>query len=291
MAEHAQDKNAEWEKAEAYFIKLGEKPKFDLRLKVWLFKINFDKNVNDLLQQQDTILEAFNKVTTNEKFRKLLGAILRFGNCLNAGNKSRGQADGYSLQNLGTSMTLKDAKGKSILAICCEKLYQDDNEFIKFKDDFKEVYDSVKLSTEDLQKKTDKLKTENKTTRGQFGVIEKSDENLMETKFGKQISKWLETTEERCAKAEDNMKKVLKTYEEVNDLLMLEKKDEMRSKSDKFFKFFAEFFDNVHKALPKVEEPKKEKKGGTAAKGGRGKSAAQASMMAELQAKQAQMKK
>ena len=49
MAEHAQDKNAVWEKAEAYFIKLGEKPKFELRLKVWLFKITFEKNVDELI--------------------------------------------------------------------------------------------------------------------------------------------------------------------------------------------------------------------------------------------------
>lgn len=39
MQEYAMDKEAEWEKAEAYFIELGKLPKFDLRLQVWLFKI------------------------------------------------------------------------------------------------------------------------------------------------------------------------------------------------------------------------------------------------------------
>lgn len=257
MAEHAQDKEAVWEKAEAYFIKLGEKPKFDLRLKVWLFKIGFDPAVSELLRQQETLLEAFRKVLESKKWRQILGAILAFGNCLNAGNKSRGQADGFSMGNLGTSMTLKDAKGNSILKICCQKLFEEDNEFAKYKEDFKEVYDAIKLSTEDLQKKTDKLKADNKTTKSQFSVLEKSDETLMDVKFGKQISKWLETTDERVAQCEENMAKVLKQYEVAADLLMLEKKDEMRSKSDKFFKFFAEFFDQIQKCMPKVEEPKK----------------------------------
>ena len=36
--------------------------------------------------------------------------------------------------------------------IICKMLQEDDNEFVKFKDEFKEVYDAVKLNTEDLQK-------------------------------------------------------------------------------------------------------------------------------------------
>lgn len=43
MAEYAQDPKAEWAKTEAYFIKLGEKKKFDVRIKIWLYKINFEK--------------------------------------------------------------------------------------------------------------------------------------------------------------------------------------------------------------------------------------------------------
>jgi len=130
MAEHAADPKAEWEKSEAYFIKLGEKKKFDLRIKLWLFKISYEKSVSDLMNQQDTVLRGFKSLVENEKLKKLLGAILKFGNCLNAGNKSRGQADGFSLGNLGTSLTLKDANGSSMLKLCCLKLVEDDPTFI-----------------------------------------------------------------------------------------------------------------------------------------------------------------
>ena len=133
MEQYAQDKEAEWEKTEAYFIKLGQKPKFHLRIKVWLFKLTFDKRMDDLSNQQNTILEAFDSIKTNPKLKKLFGAVLRFGNCMNAGNKSRGQADGFDLGDLKSTTTLKDKDGNSILMILCQTLFEEDNEFAKFK--------------------------------------------------------------------------------------------------------------------------------------------------------------
>lgn len=71
--------------------------------------------------------------------------------------------------------------------IICKTLYEEDTEFHKFKDDFKPVYDSVKLSTEDLQSKTDKLKNENNKTKNLFSQIDKADDCLMELKYGKEM--------------------------------------------------------------------------------------------------------
>lgn len=162
---------------------------------------------------------------------------------MNAGNKNKGQADGFALSNLGSTETIRDAEGNSILKICCEKLFEEDNSFGKFKEQFSEVYSAIKMSISELQKKTDKLKTENNMTKSQFNVIEKSDECLMETKFGKQIKKFLESTDEKVEEAEEQMVKVNKAFEEINDAYMVEKKDDMRSKSEKFFAFFANFID------------------------------------------------
>lgn len=41
--------DAEWETTEAFFITLGAKKKFETRLKLWQFKLTFEKQVNDLL--------------------------------------------------------------------------------------------------------------------------------------------------------------------------------------------------------------------------------------------------
>ena len=67
----------------------------------------------------------------------------------------------------------------------------------------------------------------------------------MEVKFGKQIKKWLETTDVKVNKVEENQKKLVKDYAEICDKLMLTKADEKRSKSDKFAVFFVEFIDQI----------------------------------------------
>jgi hypothetical protein len=64
-------------------------------------------------------------------------------------------------------------------------------------------------------------------------------------------------------------------------MLMIKKADEIRAKSDKFMEFFVAFFNDVQKAMPKIEEPKKEKKAGSAGKKAV-RSAMQMNMMAEL---------
>lgn len=76
------------------------------------------------------------------------------------------------------------------------------------------------------------------------------------------------------------------TYTEICDMLMVKKAEEIRAKSDKFMEFFVAFFNDVQKAMPKVEEPKKEKKPGAAGKKAV-RSAMQMNMMAELKQKQA----
>jgi hypothetical protein len=62
---------------------------------------------------------------------------------------------------------------------------------------------------------------------------------------------------------------------------MLGKSDEMRTKSDKFFIFFTDFFNEVQKNMPKPEVKKKTAK---VAIGNAIKKAGAAAMMAELAA-------
>ena len=49
LAEAKSDSKATWDKAETYFIALGKKPKFQFRVKAWMFKMNFEKTINDLI--------------------------------------------------------------------------------------------------------------------------------------------------------------------------------------------------------------------------------------------------
>ena len=67
---------------------------------------------------------------------------------------------------------------------------------------------------------------------------------------------------------------------------MIKKSEEIRAKSEKFMEFFVAFFNDVQKAMPKIEEPKKERKGGASLRAAAKKAGAM-NMMAELKAVQA----
>lgn len=95
----------------------------------------------------------------------------------------------------------------------------------------------------------------------------------------------MRSTDSKIEEAEQNQKEVMAKFVEICDMLMIKKSEEIRSKSEKFMEFFTAFFNDVQKAMPKIEEPKKEKKVSTAKKAG--KSVMQMNMMAELKAKQA----
>jgi len=52
ISEAEQNPEAKWDKTEAYFITLGKKKKIDVRIKLWLFKMLFEKQVETVLIQQ-----------------------------------------------------------------------------------------------------------------------------------------------------------------------------------------------------------------------------------------------
>ena len=57
------------------------------------------------------MFKAFNSLRDDKNLKKLLGAVLKVGNCLNAGNKNRGQADGFYLDCLSKPMNIRDDTG------------------------------------------------------------------------------------------------------------------------------------------------------------------------------------
>jgi preprotein translocase subunit SecE len=107
------------------------------------------------------------------------------------------------------------------------------------------------------------------------------DPDAEDTPFGKQMVKFMEECGPELKKVEDQVSEIEKKFVDTADYYMLGKNDDLRKKSDKFFKFFTEFFDDIQKCLPKEEKKSKAKAGAAAKRAGH------AAMMAELMAKQA----
>ena len=83
--------------------------------------------------------------------KKVLGAVLKVGNCLNAGNKTRGQADGFQIEAISKAMNIKDKTGiQNVMQLICKVLSEEDKSFLEFKSNFKECFESCKYFVEDI---------------------------------------------------------------------------------------------------------------------------------------------
>ena len=84
--------------------------------------------------------------------------ILKIGNCMNAGNKLKGQADGFEISAIEKTLAIKDANGKSIMSTICEKLHQADPEnFHKIAEDFTMCKTALKCVVMDIKKDSELL--------------------------------------------------------------------------------------------------------------------------------------
>ena len=109
-----------------------------------------------------------------------------------------------------------------------------------------------------------------------FKKIKSDDPEIVETTFGKKGEEFFEEMKPEVDAAVDIMSQVHHKFEEVCNFYMLDKNDERRQQSDKFFEFFNEVFDNVQKSFPKVTR--------------RNTMGMNPAMLAELQKRQAKMK-
>lgn len=86
-------------------------------------------------------MQAFDQIIGSNNFNsKLLGAVLYYGNCLNAGNAKKGQADGFRIKDLSLTESIKDVKGNSMLQDICQRLCNENEDFRNFKSEFKSVF-------------------------------------------------------------------------------------------------------------------------------------------------------
>ncbi len=128
-----------WDKAEEYFLSILESKNIKQRLLVWQFRTDFPEKKESIIKTLDHFEKAFDELKDSKYFKKMLGFILSIGNILNGGT-NKGQADGFYLEALSKTTTLRDVNNKTILHFICEKMKQEDEEFVEFKRDFKNVF-------------------------------------------------------------------------------------------------------------------------------------------------------
>ncbi|XP_056250698.1 formin-2 [Seriola aureovittata] len=105
------------DKPEQFLFQLSQIPNFSERVFCILFQSTFHECITSVLRKVEILQRVCKSLQSGQCVLQVLGLVLAFGNFMNGGNRSRGQADGFSLDILPK---LKDVKSsdnsKSLLS-------------------------------------------------------------------------------------------------------------------------------------------------------------------------------
>nr|XP_033807487.1 formin-1 isoform X2 [Geotrypetes seraphini] len=98
------------DKPEQFLYELSQIPNFAERSQCIIFQSIFWEGITAVQRKVDIIVQACKGLQDMKSVKEVLGLILAFGNYMNGGNRTRGQADGYGLEILPK---LKDVKSRN----------------------------------------------------------------------------------------------------------------------------------------------------------------------------------
>ncbi|XP_057199470.1 formin isoform X1 [Triplophysa rosa] len=97
------------DKPEQFLYELSQIPDFAGRAHCMIFQSVFVDSVSSVRRKVDIISTVSKALLDNDSVKDVIGLILAFGNYMNGGNRTRGQADGFGLEILPK---LKDVKSR-----------------------------------------------------------------------------------------------------------------------------------------------------------------------------------
>ncbi|XP_043930090.1 formin-1 [Protopterus annectens] len=97
------------DKPEQFLYELSQIPDFAERTHCIIFQSLFSESLSSLDRKVDIIMRLSKNLFNSKSVKDVLGLILAFGNYMNGGNRTRGQADGFALEILPK---LKDVKSR-----------------------------------------------------------------------------------------------------------------------------------------------------------------------------------
>ncbi|GAA6097340.1 formin-2 isoform X2 [Tachysurus ichikawai] len=95
------------DKPEQFLLQLSQIPEFSGRVFCILFRSTFSECISSIQRKLEILQKGCKTLQSGSGVLRVLGLVLAFGNYMNGGNRTRGQADGFALDILPK---LKDVK-------------------------------------------------------------------------------------------------------------------------------------------------------------------------------------
>ncbi|XP_069640214.1 formin-1 isoform X5 [Haliaeetus albicilla] len=210
------------DKPEQFLYELSQIPNFTERAQCIIFQSVFSEGITSVHRKVDIITRVSKALLNMTSVKEILGLILAFGNYMNGGNRTRGQADGFGLEILPK---LKDVKSRDsginlvdyvviyYLRHCDKEAGTDKSIFpLPEPQDF---FQASQVKFEDLIKDLRKLKRDLEASEKQMKLVcrESSEEHLQP--FKEKLEEFFHKAKEERKKEESSLENAQKCFEET----------------------------------------------------------------------------
>lgn len=137
-------------KCEQFFLELMKVPRVESKLRVFLFKIQFNSQVTDFKKSLSTVNSACEEVRNSFKLKEIMKKILYLGNTLNQGT-ARGSAVGFKLDSLLKLTDTRASNSKmTLMHYLCKVLASKSSSLLDFHEDLVSLEVASKIQLKSL---------------------------------------------------------------------------------------------------------------------------------------------
>ncbi|KGL72298.1 Formin, partial [Tinamus guttatus] len=210
------------DKPEQFLYELSQIPNFTERAQCIIFQSVFSEGITSVHRKVDIITRVSKALLNMTSVKEILGLILAFGNYMNGGNRTRGQADGFGLEILPK---LKDVKSRDnginlvdyvviyYLRHCDKEAGTDKSIFpLPEPQDF---FQASQVKFEDLIKDLRKLKRELEVSEKQMKLVCRESSEAHLQPFKKKLEEFFQKAKEEHKKEESSLENAQKCFEET----------------------------------------------------------------------------
>ncbi|KAK9080420.1 hypothetical protein SSX86_000178 [Deinandra increscens subsp. villosa] len=137
-------------KCEQFFLELMKVPRMEAKLNIFLFKIQFSSQLEDLKKNLNLVNSACEEVRKSVRLKEIMKRLLYVGNTLNQGT-ARGAAVGFKLDSL---LKLTDTRAQvgrmTLMHYLCKLLANRSPSLLEFQDDLVSLEAAAKIQLKTL---------------------------------------------------------------------------------------------------------------------------------------------
>ncbi|KAJ8045851.1 Formin-2 [Holothuria leucospilota] len=213
---------ADLDKPEQFLYEVSLIPEFASRVYCITYQSTNEEQMTTIMSRITILQDVMEILHKGEGLRKVLSLILTFGNYMNGGNRTRGQADGFGLEILAK---LKDVKSSdnsvSLLQfiistyICQIEEHLDADKSHYPLPEPRKIDQACHMKLEDIDKEIKKLKRDITGCELKFQEVVKESSNEYLQPFQGEMEKFLEKAKENATNVEKSLADTVDRFHQI----------------------------------------------------------------------------